>query len=83
MSPLRQRMTDAMTVRALSARTIEYYTEAIARLSRHHGDTNPARLAPEQIEAYLLHLVKDRKLSYSSAKHCERRTEWSMPKPRW
>ena len=48
MSPLRQRMTDAMTVRGLSARTIECYTEAIARPSRHHGDTNPARLATER-----------------------------------
>jgi len=62
-------MIDAMTVRGLSARTIECYTEAIARLSRHHGNTNPARLAPEQIEAYLLHLVQDRKLSYSSVNH--------------
>ena len=35
MSPLRQRMTDAMTVRGLSARTIECYTDSIARLSRH------------------------------------------------
>lgn len=69
MSPLRQRMTDAMTVRGLSARTIECYTDSIARLSRHYGGVNPARLSPEQIEAYLLHLVKDRHLSYSSVNH--------------
>ena len=69
MSPLRQRMTDAMTVRGLSARTIECYTDSIARLSRHFGGVNPARLSPEQIEAYLLHLVKDRHLSYSSVNH--------------
>jgi hypothetical protein len=69
MSPLRQRMIDAMTLRGLSARTIECYTQAIARRSRHHGNTNPARLAPEQIEAYLLHLVQDRKLSYSRVNH--------------
>ena len=53
----------AMTVRGLSARTIECYTDSIARLSRHFGGVNPARLSPEQIEAYLLHLVKDRHLS--------------------
>ena len=69
MSPLRQRMVEAMQVRGLSVRTIECYTESISRLSRHHGGTNPARLTPQQIEAYLLHLVQDRKLSYSSVNH--------------
>lgn len=69
MSPLRQRMVEAMRVRGLSVRTIECYTESISRLSRHHGGTNPARLTPQQIEAYLLHLVQDRKLSYSSVNH--------------
>lgn len=69
MSPLRQRMVDAMTVRGLSVRTIECYTESISRLSRHYQGINPACLSPEQIEAYLLHLVKDRKLSYSSVNH--------------
>lgn len=69
MSPLRQRMTDAMVLRGMSPRTIECYTESIARLCRHYGGVNPARLSPEQIEAYLLHLVKDRGLSYSSVNH--------------
>jgi integrase/recombinase XerD len=66
MSPLRQRMVDAMQMRGLSVRTIECYVESISRLSRHYEGINPARLRPEQIEAYLLHLVRDRKLSYSS-----------------
>ena len=48
MSPLRQRMIDAMTVRGLSVRTIECYTESISRLCRHYGGVNPARLSPEQ-----------------------------------
>lgn len=69
MSPLRQRMIDAMIVRGLSERTIECYTESISRLSRHYGNVNPARLESAQIEAYLLHLVKDRHLSYSSVNH--------------
>jgi site-specific recombinase XerD len=62
-------MVDAMTVRGLSVRTIECYTESISRLSRHYGGINPARLSTEQIEAYLLHLVQERKLSYSSVNH--------------
>jgi len=69
MSPLRQRMIDAMIVRGLSERTIECYTESIGRLSRHYQNTNPAKLTPQQIEAYLLHLAKDRHLSYSSVNH--------------
>jgi integrase/recombinase XerD len=57
------------TVRGLSVRTIECYTESISRLSRHYVGINPARLSTEQIEAYLLHLVQERKLSYSSVNH--------------
>ena len=35
MTPLRQRMLDAMTVRSLAERTNECYTEAVARLAPH------------------------------------------------
>jgi integrase/recombinase XerD len=68
MTPLRQRMLDAMTVRGLAQRTQECYSEAIARMARHY-DRSPELLEPAQIEAYMLHLVKDRKLSYSSVNH--------------
>ncbi|MDP2093823.1 MAG: transposase [Hydrogenophaga sp.] len=37
MSPMRQSMVDAMTVRGLSVRTIECNTESISCLSRHYG----------------------------------------------
>ena len=65
MTPLRQRMIDAMTVRGMAQRTQECYTEAIARMARHHH-RSPELLSPPEIEAYLLHLVKDRKLSFST-----------------
>lgn len=68
MTPLRQRMLDAMTVRGLAERTKECYTEAMARMARHYG-RSPELLNPQEVEAYLLHLVKDRKLSYSSVNH--------------
>ena len=68
MTPLRQRMLDAMTVRGLAERTKECYTDAVARLARHYH-RSPDQLSPPEIEAYLLHLVKDRKLSYSSVNH--------------
>jgi site-specific recombinase XerD len=61
-------MLDAMTVRGLAERTKECYVEAVARLARHYH-RSPDLLNPAEVEAYLLHLVKDRKLSYSSVNH--------------
>lgn len=68
MTPLRQRMLDAMTVRGLAPRTQECYTDAVARMARHYH-RSPDLLSPPEVEAWLLHLVKDRKLSYSSVNH--------------
>jgi integrase/recombinase XerD len=68
MTPLRQRMLDAMTVRGLAERTQECYAEAVSRMARHYH-RSPDLLSPAEVEAYLLHLVKDRKLSYSSVNH--------------
>ena len=65
MTPLRQRMPGAMAVRGLAERTKDCYVEAVARLARHYH-RSPDLLNPAEVEAYLLHLVKDRKLSYSS-----------------
>jgi integrase/recombinase XerD len=68
MTPLRQRMLDAMIVRGLAERTQQCYVEAIARMARHYH-RSPELLSAQDVEAYLLHLVKDRKLSYSSVNH--------------
>jgi len=65
MSALRQHMHDAMLVRGLALRTRQTYIEAIVKLARFYH-TSPALLTPEQVEAWLLHLVRDRKLSYST-----------------
>jgi site-specific recombinase XerD len=61
-------MLDAMTVRGLAQRTQECYIEAVARLARHYR-CSPELLSPAQVEAYLLHLVRERGLSYSSVNH--------------
>lgn len=61
MTELRQRILDAMLVRGLSVRTQECYAEAVARKARH-CHRRPDLLSPAQVEAYMLHLVKDRKL---------------------
>jgi integrase/recombinase XerD len=68
MTPLRRRMLDAMIVRGLSERTQECYVEAVARMARHFN-RSPELLSPAEIEAYMLHLIKDRHLSYSSVNH--------------
>ena len=65
MSPLRQQMHDAMLVRGLAVRTRQAYIEAIAKLARFYH-ARPDRLTAEQVEAWLLHLVRDRQLSFSS-----------------
>ena len=79
MTELRQRMINAMLVRGLSARTQECYVEAVARLARHYH-RSPELLSAPEIEAYLLHLVKDRKLSYSSVNHAASASRFLLEK---
>ncbi len=65
MTPLRRRMIDAMVQRGFAQRTQESYVEAIVRMSRHYG-RDPATYTAAEVEAYLLYLIKERKLSYST-----------------
>ena len=65
MTPLRQRMQDAMVQRGFALRTQESYIEAIARMAKHTR-RDPATYSAADVQAYLLHLVKDRHLSYST-----------------
>lgn len=68
MTPLRQQMIDAMQVRGLAMRTQEAYVDTLARMARHFG-YSPAELDAAQIEAYMLHLSKDLKRSFSTINH--------------
>ena len=65
MTELRQRMLDAMVQRGFAQRTQESYVRAIRRMAKHYR-CDPAQYTPEKVQAYLLHMVKDEKLSYSS-----------------
>ena len=65
MTPLRQRMLDCMLQRGFAQRTQASYAEAISRMARHYR-RDPAQLTPEEVGAYLLHLVKERHLSFST-----------------
>jgi integrase/recombinase XerD len=59
-SPLRRRMLEDMTVRNLSPATQQSYIYAVAKFSRHFG-RSPDRLGPEDVRAYQLHLIAQRR----------------------
>jgi integrase/recombinase XerD len=65
MTPLRQRMIDAMVLRGFAARTQETYLSAIGQMARHLH-CSPALLSDEQVQAYLLHLIQDRQRARST-----------------
>lgn len=65
MTPLRRRMIDAMVQRGFALRTQESYVDAIVRMSRFYG-RDPSTYTVADVEAYLLYLIKERKLSYST-----------------
>lgn len=65
MTELRQRMIDQMTLRGLAPKTHEAYLRAVAGLARHYGRP-PDVLDQEQIQAYLIYLLRERKLAWSS-----------------
>ena len=64
MSPLRQRMIEEMRMRDFSQHTIAAYVSAVYRLSKHYG-RSPDRLDREQIRAFLLDLVQEKRVSWS------------------
>lgn len=65
MSELRRKMDDAMILRGFSARTRKSYLACVSALARHYH-CPPDQLDVGQLNAYLLHLVTERKLAYPS-----------------
>jgi len=65
MTELRQRMDDAMVLRGFALRTRETYLACVAGLAKHYR-CSPDRLDAKQIQAYLLHLITEKKLAYAS-----------------
>lgn len=65
MTPLRQRMLDALVLRGMALRTQESYIDAVSRLARHYG-CSPDKLSAEQVREFLLHLLRDRQRSRST-----------------
>lgn len=65
MTPLRQRMLDAMALRGLAERTVEAYIHAMVGLAKHYR-TSPDLLTAQQVQDYMVHLHRDRRLSFST-----------------
>jgi site-specific recombinase XerD len=65
MTPLRQRMLEDLRLRNYAPKTQEIYVDHVARFARHFG-RSPEALGPEDIRAYQLHLVQEKKASWSS-----------------
>lgn len=67
MTPLRQKMIEAMQVRGFSVRTHQSYLSAVSDLAKYYG-RSPERLSREELQAYFLYLVKERGLSGASCR---------------
>src|SRR5436309_4415285 len=66
MTPLRQRMTEAMQLRGLAPRTQESYLAAVQQLALHYGKS-PDLLTEEQLRQYFLFLRNDKQLAPNTA----------------
>lgn len=65
MKTLRKQMDDAMVLRGFAPRTRESYLAAVTALAKHYW-RKPDLLTPEEVQAWLLHLIVERKFAYSS-----------------
>ena len=67
MTPLRQKMIEAMQVRGFSVRTHQSYLYAVSDLAKYYG-RSPEQLNQAELQAYFLFLVKERGLSGASCR---------------
>jgi site-specific recombinase XerD len=65
MGELRKRMDGDLVVRGMSVRTREAYLGAVAGLTKHYGRT-PDGITEQEVQNYLLYLIEERKLAWSS-----------------
>lgn len=94
MSELRNRMVRDMTVRGFARRTHTAYIAAVVRLAKHYRRA-PDQLTNDEVQAYLAHLILERKLSWSTCSQAANafrflshvtlghpRTDFHVPLPR-
>ena len=73
MTVLRNRMDEAMVLRGFSPRTREAYLACVRALAEHYRKP-PDGLDGSRIQAYLLHLISEKKLAYA-----QRKSPWGTP----
>ena len=64
MTPLRQRLIEDLQIRNYAPGTIRSYVDHVSWFARYHG-RSPDQLDQEHVRAYLVHLVRERKISWS------------------
>jgi site-specific recombinase XerD len=64
MTPLRQRMIEDMKLRNYAPRTIQVYAERVAAFAKHYSKS-PQVLGPDEVRAYLLFLIEEKRVSWS------------------
>ena len=79
MTPLRQRMIEDMQIRNLSPSTIETYTYHVGRFAQYFN-RSPAQLGAEQIRQFQVHLVCEKKVSWSTFKGNKQRLSPMSPR---
>lgn len=67
MTPLRQKMIDAMLVRGYSVRTHQSYLSAVSALAGYY-DRSPEQIGIDELRAYFVYLAKERQLSAASCR---------------
>ena len=65
MTILRQKLIDEIQLRGFSIHTEDSYLRSVAALAQFYH-RSPDKLADDEIKAYLLHLLRVRKLAVSS-----------------
>jgi integrase/recombinase XerD len=65
MTPLRQKMIDDMKLRRFAPSTQELYVSAVADLAKYYNQS-PDLIDKEKIQKYLLHLMEERHLAWST-----------------
>ena len=65
MTPLRQQMIDDMSVRGMAETTKKAYLQAVSGLAKYYR-RSPERITDRDVQQYLLHLMQERKLSWST-----------------
>lgn len=65
MSELRTRMVDDMTIRGMARKTRDSYLRTVTGLAAYYH-RSPDDLSDREVQSYLLYLMRERKLSWSS-----------------